>query len=58
MAHLRSTDWVRNCLLFRVDRTYRGHHESDANDPQRTWRNGLLNHLVGGDEIISRGPTG
>jgi hypothetical protein len=25
--------WVRKCLLLGVDRTYRGHHETDAFDP-------------------------
>src|SRR5260370_14883830 len=31
LAQMRSADWVRKCLLFGVDRTYRGHHETDAN---------------------------
>jgi hypothetical protein len=31
-------DWVRKCLLFGVDRTYRGHHETDASDPKRTFK--------------------
>jgi hypothetical protein len=31
---MRSADRVRKCLLFGVDRTYRGHHETDAFDPQ------------------------
>jgi hypothetical protein len=35
LAQMRSADWVRKCLLFGVDRTYRGHHETDANDPKR-----------------------
>src|SRR5450631_2488426 len=33
LAQMRSTDRVRKCLLFGVDRTYRGHHETDALDP-------------------------
>jgi hypothetical protein len=32
----RVADRVRRCLLFEVDRTYRGHHETDAFDPKRT----------------------
>jgi hypothetical protein len=36
MAQMRSAGWVRKCLLFGVDRTYRGHHETDAFDPKRT----------------------
>ena len=38
---MRSADRVRKRLLFGVDRTYRGHYETDAFDPlsasQRTW---------------------
>ena len=30
LAQMRSADRVRKCLLFGVDRTYRGHHETDA----------------------------
>jgi hypothetical protein len=30
---MRSADWVRKCLLFGVDRTYRGYHKTDASDP-------------------------
>jgi hypothetical protein len=30
----RVADRVRRCLLFEVDRTYRGHHETDAFDPK------------------------
>jgi hypothetical protein len=33
LAQMRSADRVRKCLLFGVDRTYRGHHETDAFDP-------------------------
>ena len=29
---------VRKCLLFGVDRTYRGHREPDAFDPKRIFR--------------------
>jgi len=32
---MRNADRVRKCLLFGVDRTYRGHHEIDAFDPKR-----------------------
>jgi hypothetical protein len=45
LAQMRSADRVRKCLLFGVDRTYRGHHETDAFDPERKWRNSLLDHL-------------
>src|SRR5712664_2753697 len=31
---MRSADRVRKCLLLGVDRTYRGHRESDASDPK------------------------
>ena len=42
LAQMRSADRVRKCLPFRVDRTSRGLHESDANDdPERTWRKRL-----------------
>ena len=30
MAQMRSADRARQCLIFGVDRTYRGHHETDA----------------------------
>src|SRR3984893_18929026 len=33
---MRSAERVRKCLLFGVDRTYRGHHETDASDPLQT----------------------
>src|SRR5580704_1000797 len=36
LAQMRSADWFRKCLLLGVDRTYRGHHEADAIDPERT----------------------
>ncbi len=32
-AQMRSADRARKCLLFGVDRTYRGYHETDAIDP-------------------------
>jgi hypothetical protein len=41
LAQMRSADRVRKCLLFGVDPTHRGHHESDAFDPKPTWRHGL-----------------
>jgi hypothetical protein len=34
LALMRSADWVRKCLLFGVDRTYDGHHQTDATDPK------------------------
>jgi hypothetical protein len=37
VAQMRSADRVRKCLLFGADRTYRGHHETDANDPMQTY---------------------
>ena len=36
MAQMRSADRVGKCLLLRLDRTYRAHHETDAFDPSRT----------------------
>jgi hypothetical protein len=36
LAQMRSADRVRKCLLFEVDRTYRGHHETETLDPKRT----------------------
>jgi hypothetical protein len=36
LAQMRSADRARQCLMFEVDRTYRGHHETDAFDPKRT----------------------
>src|SRR5258705_941613 len=47
MAQMRSADRVRKCLLFGIDRTYRRHVLNDANDPNRTWRSRLLDHLGG-----------
>jgi hypothetical protein len=35
---MRSADRVRRCLLLGVDRTYRGHHETDAFDSKQTLR--------------------
>jgi hypothetical protein len=49
-GQMRSADRVRKCLLFGVDRTYRRHHETDAFDPTRTCRPGLLDNLVGAGE--------
>src|ERR1700730_8749472 len=37
VAQMRSADRVQKCLLFGVDRTCRGHHETDANDPMQTY---------------------
>jgi hypothetical protein len=50
---MRSADLVRKCLLFGVDRTHRGHHETDAFDPQRTWQGHLLDQLVGAGEALN-----
>jgi hypothetical protein len=36
LAQMRNADRVGKCLLFGVDRTYRGHRETDASDPKRT----------------------
>jgi hypothetical protein len=33
IAQMRRADWVRKGLLLGVDRTYGGHHETDAFDP-------------------------
>src|SRR5258708_18639285 len=33
---MRNADRVRKCLQYKVDRTYLGHRESDASDPERT----------------------
>ena len=37
LAQLRIADRVRKSLLLGVDRTYDGHHKTDANGPNRTW---------------------
>jgi hypothetical protein len=34
MAQTRSVDRIRKCLLFGVGRTYDGHHQTDATDPE------------------------
>ena len=36
VAQMRSADRVRRCLLLGEDRTYRGHHETDAFGTTRT----------------------
>ena len=38
LAQLRSPDRLRTRPMMEVDRTYVGHRETDAFDPQRTWR--------------------
>src|SRR6187455_2735161 len=53
-APQRSADRVRRRLLLRQDRTYGGHRETDAIDPNRTWRNCSLDHLVGAGEQDGR----
>jgi len=45
LAQMRSADRVRKCLLFGVDRTYRGYPKTDAFDPQRTSHLLPLHHL-------------
>jgi hypothetical protein len=59
MAQMRSADRVRR-LLFGVDRTYRGHRESDASDPKRTSvrtrsppRSDQLRHDLGHDLYLA-----
>ena len=37
LAQMRSADRVQRFLLLGVDRTCLGHHETDANDPNRTF---------------------
>ena len=37
LVQLRSADRVQKRPMLGVDRTYDGHHESDANDPKRTF---------------------
>ena len=36
MAQMRSADRAWRRLMLEVDRTYRGHHKTDASDPKRT----------------------
>ncbi len=42
LAQMRSADRIQKCLLFGVDRTYRGNRESDASDPEQTWPKSYL----------------
>jgi hypothetical protein len=44
---MRSADRARQCLLFGVDRTYRGHRETDAFDQERTSGLGFSQILAG-----------
>src|SRR5580704_2021119 len=37
LAQMRNDERVRKCLLLGVDRTYRGHHETDVIDPKLSW---------------------
>jgi hypothetical protein len=60
LAQMRSADRVRKCLLFGVDRTYRGDHETDAFDPKRTstWPDTLSFSFAAqshGDRILHQG---
>jgi hypothetical protein len=41
-VQMRSADKLQKCLMLGADQTYRGHHETDAFDPKRTWRHRLL----------------
>ena len=51
LALFGSRDPARPGLLLSVDRTCGGHHETDAFDPVRTWRNRLFDPFVGaGDD--------
>src|SRR5882762_11969662 len=45
LAQMRSVDRVRKCLLFGVDRTYCGRHETDAFDPKQTLRTRVVSGL-------------
>ena len=47
LAQLRRADRVRKRPTLGVDRTYDGHHESDANGPKPTLSVPVLAHLVG-----------
>ena len=40
LARMRSADRVRKRPTPGVDRTYSGHHDIDAFDPNQTWRSG------------------
>jgi len=65
LAQMRSADRVRRCLLLGVDRTYRGHHETDAIDPKRTsslWAcnseaSGRLASIISDAQTQSRSPA-
>jgi hypothetical protein len=37
-VQMRSADKLQKCLMLGVDRTYDGHHETDAFDPGQTSR--------------------
>jgi hypothetical protein len=39
-AQMRSAD-CQNYPLLAVNRTYRGHHKTEATDPKQQWRNRL-----------------
>ena len=61
---MRNAERVRKCLLLGVDRTYRGHHESDAfdyrellaNERAKTERMFLLK-VLGRKEAENRRPS-
>ena len=50
MAQLRSADRVQKRPMLGVDRTYDGHHETGAIDPQRTWPKSSADALIGQHE--------
>src|SRR5258708_35429987 len=54
---MRSADRVRKRLMLGVDRTYDGHHQADATDPKRAWRNTLLDRLWRSPRIQPRRST-
>src|SRR5450631_706548 len=47
LAQMRSADRLRKCLQLGVDRTDRGHYETAAFDPNRTWLRSLADALAG-----------
>jgi hypothetical protein len=55
MAQMRSVEQVRKCLLLGVDRTDRGHHETDAFDPSET--SGLIRSEAGWMSFLTQGKT-
>jgi hypothetical protein len=54
---MRRAHRVRKRPMLGVERTYGGHHEIDAFDPNRTWRTRLLDHLVGAGDYRQSSST-